>query len=296
MSAERTTIYTDGGASPNPGPGGWAAILIHGEREKELMGNEAHTTNNRMELTAATRALEALTRPCAIDLYTDSEYLRKGITEWIENWLRKGRLKPGDKQVANADLWLALYPLTKWHDVTWHWVRGHSGDVLNERVDRLVHKAREPLIPKVTVSADITTLYVKSSCSKGFGGWAAIVEHGDDSTQFSGNELKTTSNRMELLAAIEGLSTIEAGTPLRIVTQSDYLHQGSTSWRHGWKRRDWRKKDGEPVANAALWQQLDALLESHQPAWINARGQDVPGLDNAAEMAKEAVSNAKLDS
>ncbi len=284
-----TIIYTDGGASPNPGPGGWAAILRYGDREKEIMGNEAHTTNNRMELTAATEALKTLTRPCKVDLYTDSEYLKNGITQWIEKWLAKGRLQPGEKQVANADLWLELYPLTKWHDVSWHWVRGHSGDELNERVDRLVHKARLPLLPKINEpSADTITLYVKSSCSKGHGGWAAVIEHKDESDQFSGSAHKTTSNRMEVLAAIEGLSHIEPGATVRIITQSDYLHQGASSWIHGWKKRDWKKRDGEPVSNADLWQKLDTMLTAYRPIWINARGQEVDGIAIAAKIAKEA--------
>lgn len=286
-------IYTDGGASPNPGPGGWAAVLITGNHEKEIMGNAPHTTNNRMELTAATRALEALTRPCNVELYTDSEYLKNGITKWITNWLAKGRLEPGENQVANADLWLALYPLTQWHTVNWHWVKGHAGNELNERVDKLVHKARLPLMPTIDETADITTLYVKSSCSKGFGGWAAVIEANDDTTQFSGNAMQTTSNRMELLAAIEGLSHLTPGVPIRIITQSDYLHQGATSWIHGWKQRQWKKRDGEPVSNADLWQQLDTMLATYKPAWVNARGQTVAALDAATKMAQEAVKNAK---
>lgn len=285
---ERVIIYTDGGSSPNPGPGGWAAILQYDGREKEIMGNQPHTTNNRMELTAATEALKSITHSCKIDLYTDSEYLKNGITRWIKTWLAAGRLEPGEKQVANADLWLDLYPLTQWHDVSWHWVRGHAGNELNERVDRLVHQARLPLLPKVEQNSQLATLYVKSSCSNGNGGWAAVIEHEGKHVQLSGRVDKTTNNRMELQAVIEGLSQIDPAETVRVVTQSDYLHQGATRWIHGWKKRHWKKKDGMSVSNEALWRQLDKLISARQLAWINARGQEVEGIDLAASIAKTA--------
>lgn len=144
---KKVVIYTDGGASPNPGYGGWAAVLSYKGKEKVLTGNEVDTTNNRMELIAAIRALQALTRPMSVDVYTDSQYLQKGITVWIKNWITKGKLKQGKNLVKNTDLWLELHPLTKYHDVTWHWVRGHSGNVMNERVDRLACEARTKIMP-----------------------------------------------------------------------------------------------------------------------------------------------------
>jgi ribonuclease HI len=134
------TIYTDGACEPNPGPGGWAALLRFGKSEKELSGAEAHTTNNRMELTAAVQALQSLTRPCRVAMYTDSEYLRRGITEWLPEWRRRGwKRKSG--VLANVDLWQALEAALAEHAITWHWVRGHAGDRLNQRVDSLARKA-----------------------------------------------------------------------------------------------------------------------------------------------------------
>ncbi|ODU45049.1 ribonuclease HI [uncultured Aquimonas sp.] len=134
-------IYTDGACLGNPGPGGWGALLRHGEHEKELAGGEPDTTNNRMELLAAIRALEALREPCRVVLHTDSQYVQKGISEWIGGWQRRGWKTADGKPVKNDDLWRALLAAQKPHKVDWRWVRGHSGHVENERVDQLAREA-----------------------------------------------------------------------------------------------------------------------------------------------------------
>ena len=146
---QKVTIYTDGGCSPNPGAGGWGAVLICGERIKELSGNEPDTTNNRMELTAAVKSLEALKRPCKVTVYTDSQYLKNGITTWLPGWRRNGWRRKGGA-LKNVDLWKHLDELTAIHRVEWHWVRGHSGDALNERCDQLVHEARKRMLHSAT--------------------------------------------------------------------------------------------------------------------------------------------------
>lgn len=144
--AERVVeIWTDGGAKPNPGPGGWAAILRYGGTERELSGAEAATTNNRMELTAAAAALEALKRPCTVKVHTDSEYVRMGITRWKEGWVRRNWRNAAGDPVANYDLWQRLLTASARHQIDWRWVRGHAGDVMNERADRLATEAREAL-------------------------------------------------------------------------------------------------------------------------------------------------------
>jgi ribonuclease HI len=135
------TIYTDGACSGNPGPGGWGALLRYRKHEKELSGGESQTTNNRMELTAAIRALQALDRSCRVDFYTDSEYLRRGVTEWMRNWKRRGWKTAAKKPVKNQDLWRELDAAIQGHEITWHWVRGHAGHRENERVDRLAREA-----------------------------------------------------------------------------------------------------------------------------------------------------------
>ncbi|WP_372424961.1 ribonuclease HI [Salinarimonas chemoclinalis] len=135
--APRVTIYTDGSCIGNPGPGGWGALLLFGEREKELNGGEATTTNNRMELMAAIQALEALKRPCTVDLYTDSQYVRNGITTWLAGWKAKGWRTAAKAPVKNEDLWRRLDEARTRHAVSWHWVKGHADDPLNHRVDAL---------------------------------------------------------------------------------------------------------------------------------------------------------------
>ena len=148
--SERVTIYTDGACSGNPGPGGWAALLIHGSREKELSGGEPATTNNRMELTAAIMALEALTRPCTVDLFTDSQYVRHGITEWLRGWKARGWRTADKKPVKNEELWRRLDEARMRHEVVWHWVRGHADDPLNHRVDALAVAAMAPFKKRQT--------------------------------------------------------------------------------------------------------------------------------------------------
>ena len=133
----RVEIWTDGACSGNPGPGGWGAILKLGGKQKELHGGEPGTTNNRMELTAAIMALEALTRPCAVDLYSDSQYVRGGIESWIHGWKRNGWRTSSKQPVKNIDLWQRLDAARAHHQVAWHWVKGHAGNELNERADEL---------------------------------------------------------------------------------------------------------------------------------------------------------------
>ncbi len=137
-------IYTDGACSGNPGPGGWGALLIYGDNEKELTGGEFNTTNNRMELTATIEALKTLKRPCTIKLHTDSTYVRDGITKWIEGWKAKGWKNAAKKPVKNADLWQALDEAVKRHDINWLWVKGHAGDPGNERADALANQGMAP--------------------------------------------------------------------------------------------------------------------------------------------------------
>lgn len=136
----QVTIYTDGACDPNPGPGGWAALLIAKGKEHVISGSESETTNNRMELTAAIQALNTLQGRSRIEFYTDSEYLKKGITEWMANWRARNWRRKGGK-LANVDLWQTLDKAIQEHQIKWHWVRGHSGDRHNQRVDLLARKA-----------------------------------------------------------------------------------------------------------------------------------------------------------
>ena len=137
----QVVIYSDGACSGNPGPGGWGALLRYKGHERELAGGEAHTTNNRMELMAAIMGLETLSEPCNITLFTDSQYVRQGITEWMPSWVRRNWKTAGGDQVKNRDLWERLHEATQRHQIDWRWVKGHSGDPDNERVDQLARDA-----------------------------------------------------------------------------------------------------------------------------------------------------------
>ncbi len=145
MSETRVEIYTDGACSGNPGPGGWGALLRMGEVEKELSGAERDTTNNRMEMMAVIKALEALKRPCAVDLYTDSKYVIDGAEQWLHGWKKRGWKNAAREPVKNAHLWQKIDELIHLHQVTFHWVKGHNGHVENERVDALARAAIDEL-------------------------------------------------------------------------------------------------------------------------------------------------------
>ncbi len=148
MSAKVVEVFTDGACRGNPGPGGWGAVLRFDGTEKELYGGEALTTNNRMELTAAIRALEALKRRCRVQLTTDSKYVQQGITEWLPGWKRRNWKNSAHQPVKNIDLWQALDRLAAQHDVEWHWVKGHAGHPENERADQLANRGIDELLQR----------------------------------------------------------------------------------------------------------------------------------------------------
>jgi len=140
---KKVTLYTDGACSGNPGPGGWACVLIYGEHEKELSGGAAETTNNRMEMTAALEGLKILKRPCKVEFYTDSNYLKDGVTQWLAGWKKRGWKTATRKPVKNQDIWEQLDQVIQTHQIEWHWVKGHAGDEYNERCDELAREALE---------------------------------------------------------------------------------------------------------------------------------------------------------
>lgn len=144
----RVVIHTDGACSGNPGPGGWGAVLQYNGKVRELKGGEALTTNNRMELTAAIEALNALKRPCEVDLHTDSNYVKDGLTKWIHGWKKNGWRTADRKPVKNVELWQALDAAVQRHRIAWHWVKGHAGDPMNERADELANEGMAPFKPR----------------------------------------------------------------------------------------------------------------------------------------------------
>jgi ribonuclease HI len=297
----QVTIYTDGGADPNPGPGGWAAILLEeaGARGKELSGGEPFTTNNRMELTAAIRALEALKVRCRVRLLTDSQYLRRGVTEWLPGWVARGfRRKEGALQ--NEDLWRRLAELTTAHDVRWDWVRGHSGNRHNERADRLATAARAKLLgetvqlaPAPAAAPGEAEVFLRVSCAGGKGGWAAMVRQDGEERILAGGESPTTANRLDLLGAATVLESLPPGAAVALHTGSDYLRNGATGWIAGWKKRNWKTQEGAPVQNRELWQRLERAMDPRRVRWPAVKGRDLPELDALAEPAREAAGRDK---
>jgi ribonuclease HI len=295
MTKDTVVIYTDGACDPNPGPGGWGAILRYGRHEKELSGSDPGSTNNRMELQAALAALQALKRPCRVILHTDSEYVRRGISEWLPTWQQRGWRTSGRKPVQNQDLWQALAAEAERHEIEWHWVRGHAGDPLNERADQLARAA----IPRPTLSQDdedAVRLFTRASClgAPGTGGWAVVVQRGDQVTSLSGSAAETTANEMELQAAIQGLTALTQPSRVHLYTVSKYVQQGITRWVAGWQARGWRTKGGQPVRHKTLWLALQDAMTGHQVEWhILPGGDRPPESEQAAVLAAQAARAAQ---
>jgi ribonuclease HI len=295
------TIYTDGGCDPNPGTGGWAAVLLF-ERDgktytRELSGGEPETTNNRMELTAAIQALRALKQPCIVELHTDSQYLKRGINEWMANWERTN-FKNG--KIQNADLWQTLKAEMGRHEIHWHWVKGHAGNLYNERVDQLATAAiraqsQRAIDDPGSDSAAGTRAYLGISCkgSPGPGAWAVLLIRDGKETLLTGGHPKTNANRLYLPGAIAALEAIPQGEAVRIFTGNSYLHDGITRWISGWKESGWMKKTGGEVQYRNLWERLDELAQARQVEWVMVKPDQRPAeLERLDEPLREAVEAA----
>jgi ribonuclease HI len=307
-------VYTDGGAEPNPGLGGWGAVILDratGER-RELSGGERHATNNRMELTAAIRALEALEAGRVVDLYTDSSYLRLGILRWLPRWKAQGWRVRGGEPVKNDDLWRELEAAAARHRVRWHWVKGHSGQEHNERAHTLAAEeiarqraaSRSPAArlgvsggdqqrdetAEDSPSHSDAEVLLKLSCARGRGAWAARVRHGVEDTVLRGEASAVTSNRLELLAAAQVLAALPERATVDWRGGSDYLRDGASKWLDGWRRRGWRTSGGEPVKNADLWQRLAAPLAARRLRFRAATEADREDLAALARVVKERLA------
>jgi len=267
-SLAEVIIYTDGACDPNPGPGGWAAILLFGAHRKTLSGSEPRATNNRMELQAVIQALTALKRPCQVRLCTDSEYVRKGITEYLTRWKAKGWVTSDKKSVANRELWEALEVALHRHTVEWQWVKGHAGDPLNEEVDRLAVS----MIPRAALPLDDEAaihVFTGVSClgAQGPGAWAVAIRNGSELQELNELERETSANRLHVLAVARGLAATPAGSKVHIYTPSDYVAQGAERWAKTWQAHGWRTKDGQPVKHQVVWQSVLAEAEQRAVHW-----------------------------
>lgn len=286
----QVTVYTDGACDPNPGPGGWAAILKFGSHVKELTGAEPETTNNRMELRAAVEALSALQQSCRVDLFTDSSYLQQGILDWLPNWQAKGWRTSDKTPVKNRDLWEQLADLKSKHQITWHWLKGHAGDPLNERADRLA-TAMIPSLKLPVVDSSFTNIFPGVSSNGQSGGWGVVIRLGEWVEEFSGFVPQTTSNQLLLVATLAGLKNASAERPIRVYTAAEYLYRGATQWVTRWQSNGWRTKEGALVKNKENWQ---ALIENGRGVhWQFVKGEMPSELIRAAELATEALRNSR---
>jgi len=288
----RVTIYTDGGCRPNPGPGGWGAIVLHkGCDPVELSGAEAEATNNRMELRAAIEALRSLEGSHAVELVTDSQYLRKGVTEWLDGWRAKGWKTAGGKNVANRDLWEALDREMARHEVDWQWVKGHAGNEWNERADELASaEIPRPALPVEDFDAVHLFTAVAYSGKLDAGAWAVLLSYRGEEKELRGRQAGASANSMHITSAGIGLAELSRAMKVHLYTASDYLKDGATVWINGWRSRGWTTRDGKPVANRSLWQRLATLLDRHDVHWHVVSRDDLPEqMERAKALAKEAL-------
>ena len=280
------TVYTDGACDPNPGPGGWAAILRFGAHEKELTGSDPRTTNNRMELQAVIAALAALKQPCRVVIHTDSEYVQRGVTEWMPGWKAKAWRK-----VANRDLWEALDQAAQRHAIEWQWVKGHAGDPLNERVDRLaVGMIPRPQLPLDDAGAAHVFTGVSCLGPGGPGGWAAVVRSGDATDELSGREADTSANRLHLIAIARGLERVPESHRVHVYTSSDYAAQGASQWVKKWAAQGWRTQEGQAVKHREVWQAIEAAAHVRPVNWHSLKDEVKPAESRRAEeLARQAA-------
>jgi len=299
-------IYTDGGCDPNPGPGGWAALIRWGDREWVLSGNDPDTTNNRMELHAAAAALALLhglpwaarsQDRCRVEMYTDSQYLRQGIAEWMEKWVRDDWHTRAGEPVKNQDLWQALHRLVQAHDVSWHWLKGHAGHPLNERADRLATEALRSLRATATREPSEENrpnieISVKTSGrgSGGAAGWGAVLRMGEQRKELGGRRAGATANALLIVGATEALQALKKPCQATVVSDAKYLVQGASAWVRGWQDHGWKTQDGKPVANQAEWKALLEAARPHQVTWTLVQGDPFPAdLARASELASQAA-------
>ena len=289
------TIYTDGGCSPNPGPGGWGVVIeyVDGTRE-ELNGAAEQTTNNQMEITAAIRALEALPGPSRVEIITDSKYVQKGITSWLKGWRKKGWLTRDGQPVKNQDLWQALDREIARHVVTWTWTRGHSGNPGNERADALARAALPATeLPLDDQQAAHLFCCVSFSGKQRAGGYGVILKHQENRKELSGRVERTSPNRMHLLAAAEALKALKRPMRVHLYTTSSYVRDGATRWIAGWRQRGFLTAAGERVSHRDLWEQIEQLQDRHRVAWhlVDRKRSALPEINAAKTLSTDVLAS-----
>lgn len=286
------TIYTDGACKPNPGPGGWGAVILRKDQAPvKLSGGEHHTTNNRMELKAAIAAISSVSEPHQLEIFTDSKYLKRGITEWLPRWKKRDWQTLEKTAVKNQDLWQALAQLVQQHDVRWKWLKGHGANQWNETADALARAA----IPKPSLPLkDNQSIHIFAAVSfetkTNRGGWSVILRFRQNVKAIHGHAPNTTGNRMHLQSAIEGLTAIKKNLPIHFYTYSRYLRDGITQWIDHWSKRSWQTNEGHPVRHRDLWIKVHQQTQRYRIQWHIAEKKAPPcELQEAKILAKEAL-------
>jgi len=270
IQLDTVDLYTDGSASPNPGPGGWAAILVAGGRRRELSGHETHTTNNRMELRAALEGLRALPRSKKVRVHTDSQYVRLGITAYLPQWRRTGWKTRARRPVANQDLWQALDEETAGREVAWAWVRGHSGHPLNEAADRLAQQAivhRQTKARPYACPQEECEAYLGVSASLRHARWAVVLMRHGVKSVLHGEQAAATANALVLLAAIHALRRCPKGASVAVHASARYLIDGAARSLNRWRTNGWRTASGGQVLHRAMWEEIASLAAERRVRW-----------------------------
>lgn len=256
-------IYTDGSCSPNPGRGGWGAVIIDADQQtRTLKGSEQETTNNRMELTAALRALQSLSDPHQVEVVTDSRYLKDGISLWLANWRQRGWITATGEEVRNRDLWEPLAVEIERHSVSWNWVKGHGTDAWNILADELASSVRHhsPL-PLDDLNAVHIFLAITWRQKLLAGAWAGVMQYRNHYRVIGNMRREGTGNSLHITSAVSALQELKRNLPVHVYTTSGYLKDGASNWLSQWRNRDWLTREGAEVSNQADWQQLSHLLD-----------------------------------
>jgi ribonuclease HI len=289
----RITIYTDGSCSPNPGPGGWAALLLFADGEKviELQGAEEDTTNNRMELQAALSAMASLQEGCSLEVITDSRYLQRGVSDWLERWKKNQWRTAEGFAVKNRDLWEKFAAELERHEVRWKWVKGHGVDQWNIRADEMAAAARKSL-PVLQASADAEAVHLYPGVtwknSNGCGAWAVVLRYHRHCRILGGYAADTTANQLYLVAVIEGIMALKRVLPVVVHTRSGYLRDGLQTWLEPWRKRGWQTREGKEVSNKEQWMELARLRQKFAMTVVDVPEQN-PSCHSqeAKELARE---------
>ncbi len=293
---KQATIYCDGGCRPNPGSGGWGAVILYGNpsvkhpHTRELAGGEEDTTNNRMELRAAIEGLRALKGPYQVEIVTDSKYLKNGVTLWMSKWMRNGWKTAMKEPVKNSDLWQELQHQISRHEIQWKWTKGHAGNKWNELADKLASGAIKGGLPLNDHRAIHIFLAGSVQPIVRTGTWAAVLKYQEHEKTLTGALENATSNSTILQGAIETLTAVKQPKPIHVYTNSEYLHKGATAWMPEWRRAEWQTRNGEEPKHLDLWHRLAELCGRYVVTWYQVEPKKEPEeLQKAKQAARRAV-------